>query len=71
MKRRQHDIQITNLQIEKGTKVDWISTCLGDLKSLNISESLEKIKKLPVNKYRNTVKQNIEELALNYVQRKK
>ena len=56
-----------NLQIKERKKGDWLITCLADLKSLSISESLEEIKKKPRNQFRNQISKKIKEKAFNYL----
>ena len=59
------------LQLQFKTKGDWASTCLLDLEKLHISESLEEIKLMTKNKFRNMLKSRITENALEYLTNKK
>ena len=56
-----------NLQFEQKTKGDWVSTCLNDLKDLGVNETLEEIKNMNKNKFRNMLKERIKERALEYL----
>ena len=55
------------LQLELPTKGDWVSTCMKDLKELKIFESLEEIKLMTKNQFRNLVKVRVKENALKYL----
>ena len=59
-----------NLQFKQKTKGDWASTCLNDLKSLRITETLEEIKSMTKNKFKNILKDRIKENALKYLTEK-
>ena len=59
-----------NLQLEERKKGDWISTCLADLKSLSIYETLEEIKKIPKNQFKNQISKKIREQAFEYLKSK-
>ena len=59
-----------NLQLEERKKGDWISTCLADLKSLSIYETLEEIKKIPKNQLKNQISKKIREQAFEYLKSK-
>ena len=57
-----------NLQLENKTeKGIWASTCLNDLKELRVNETLEEIKNMNKNKFKNMLKQRIKENALTYL----
>jgi hypothetical protein len=58
------------LQFEKPSRGDWASTCLEDLKELDISLSLEEIKKMTKYKFSNILKVRISKNALNYLRTK-
>ena len=59
-----------NLQFEKPSRGDWGSRCMKDLKELNIDLSLDKIKIMTKNKFKNILKEKIKENALEYLLRK-
>ena len=63
--------KFVQLQLQFKTKGDWASTCLLDLEKLHISESLEEIKLMTKNKFRNMLKSRITENALEYLTNKK
>jgi hypothetical protein len=56
-----------NLQFEKPTRGDWASTCLKDLRELNISLSLEEIQQMTKYRFSNILKERIHENALKYL----
>ena len=56
-----------NLQLEQKTRGDWASTCLNDLKALRIAETLEEIKNMSKQKFKNILKERIKENALKYL----
>ena len=60
-------LNFVKLQLKKSSRGDWISTCLKDLKSLNITETLEEIKSMSKNKFNNILKERIRKLAFNYL----
>ena len=59
------------LQKKYPIKGDWVSTCFKDLLYLEISETLEEIKIMPRNKFKNLVKNRIQIKALEYLQTKR
>ena len=59
------------LQKKYPIKGDWVSSCLKDLSNLEISESLEEIKIMSRNKFKNLVKSRIQIKALEYLQTKR
>ena len=59
------------IQIEKPTKFDWISTCIKDLKKLKIEVSLEDIRNLPTNQFKKLIRKKCKELALEYLLKKR
>ena len=63
--------QFFNLQLNNPVKGDWVSTCIKDLQELEISESMEQIKNMKHNKYKNLIKSRIEKNALGYLQSKR
>ena len=60
-------MKFLKLQLEESRKGDWINTCFLNLKSLNINESLEEIKKMPRNKFKHEINQRIRENAFRYL----
>ena len=52
------------------TKGDWASSCLQDLRYLEIFSSLEEIEKMPYNKFKNIIKIKIKEKAFSYLTKK-
>ena len=58
------------LQIEMPTKGDWASSCLKDLKYLEIFLSLEEIEKMPYNQFKKIIKLKIKEKAFSYLIKK-
>ena len=59
------------LQTKKPTKGDWASTCTENLAQLKINLSIEDIKKMKRNQFKNILKQKINELAFQYLMKKK
>ena len=59
------------IQIEKSSKFDWVSTCLKDLKKLKIDISFEDIKNLPNNQFKNIIRKKCKEVALEYLLNKR
>ena len=56
-----------NLQIEKPSRGDWASTCINDLKQLNLALSMEEIKLMTKNKFATMLKSKIVKNALTYL----
>ena len=52
------------------TKGDWASSCLKDLKYLEIFLSLEEIEKMPYNQFKKIIKLKIKEKAFSYLIKK-
>ena len=59
------------LQIQQPTKGDWGSTCISNLSELNMNLSLEEIKSMPKQRFKNILKQKILREAFEYLVRKK
>ena len=59
------------LQLEFPTKGDWASTCLNDLKELNIHNSLEEIKFMSKHAFTKVLKENGRKNAFEYLISKK
>ena len=55
------------LQFENPTRGDWASSCMKDMKDLNIEMSIEEIKQLTYNQFRNRIKHSIEQCAFKYL----
>ena len=56
-----------NLQLEKPSRGDWASTCLNDLKELELEYSLEEIRLMTKSKYLNILKSRIKKNAFTYL----
>ena len=54
-------------QYESPSRGDWISSCLKDLKYLNLSLSIEEIKSLKKNKFRKLLQESIQRKAFQYL----
>ena len=59
------------LQLDFPTKGDWASTCMNDMKELNIHKSLEEIKLMSKNEFTQTLKENCRKNAFKYLVGKK
>jgi hypothetical protein len=55
------------LQLENPCRGDWGSTCLNDLKELNITQTLQEIRTLPKSKFTNILKEQLRRNALVYL----
>jgi hypothetical protein len=55
------------LQLEVPTKGDWASSCMQDLKDLEILHTLEEIRVMSYNKFKNIVKTKVRDSAYNYL----
>ena len=55
------------LQMEEPIKGDWASTCFQDLQQLEISESLDEIKRMSKSKFTNMLKSRLRVNALKYL----
>ena len=60
-------LRVTQLQLKYPTKGDWVSTCVQNLKQLEISQSFEEIKQMKINQFDKLLKIRIEKTALNYL----
>merc|ERR1711954_308067 len=58
-------------QHENPTRGDWVSSCLRDLKYLNISLTLEDIKAMKKNVFKKILKESIRDKALQYLLNKR
>ena len=63
-------LKFINLQKEQPVKGDWLSTCLSDLKSLGICNTLSEIKIMSKYKFNNILKEHIEKIAFEYLMNK-
>ena len=63
--------QFSKLHLEHPTKCDWVSKCLNDLSELRILETLDKIKQMSRNEFKNLIKRRIEINALEYLHNKR
>ena len=59
------------LQMNEPSRGDWASTCMNDLKMLDIDSSLEEIKIMTKNKFNKILKEKIKVSALKYLLKKK
>ena len=59
------------LQVEQPTRGDWASTCISDLKELEIAESLDEIRLMSKVKFNKLLKQRIRKNAYKYLTEKK
>ena len=59
------------LQKESPIKGDWVSTVMKDLSDLRIYETMDEIKEMSRNKFKNLIKSRIEVNALDYLQKKR
>ena len=59
------------VQLDFPTKGDWASTCMNDMKELNINNSLEEIKMMSKTEYTKILKENCRKNAFKYLIGKK
>ena len=59
------------LQLQFPTKGDWVTTCMNDLKELNIQNSLEEIKTMSKHSFTKMLKENGRKNAFKYLLSKK
>ena len=62
--------KFVKLQLEQSSKGDWVSTCLQDLKELEVKESLQEIKEISETKFANLLNSGIKKNALEYLKGK-
>ena len=62
--------QFVKLQFDERKKGDWIVSCIEDLKELGFTGSLEEIKELKRNNFRNIINKKIRENAFKYLLKK-
>ena len=55
------------LQFKQPTRGDWASTCIENLKQLDISETLDEFKRMTRNKFINILNERIKNIALKYL----
>ena len=63
-------LKFINIQNEHSVKGDWMSTCLSDLKTLEICNNLAEIKAMSKYKFKNILKERVEKIAFEYLRRK-
>ena len=63
-------LKFFKLQMDHRAKGDWASTCLTDLKELEIEESFEEIKTMSKYKFSNILKDRIQKNAFKYLKGK-
>ena len=59
------------LQQENPVRGDWVSTCMKNMKALNINNSIEEIKEMSTFTFKSLLKQKCEENALKYLLKKR
>jgi hypothetical protein len=60
-----------NLQIQQPSKNDWASTCVTNLKQLDIKLTLEEIKLMSLNSFKEIVRKQSKEYAFKYLMEKR
>jgi hypothetical protein len=60
-----------SLQLANPTKFDWASTCLNDLKNMDIQLSLSEIKNMTEDRYKEIIKNKCTEYAYKYLMKKR
>jgi hypothetical protein len=63
--------KMLNLQLENPTKGDWASTCVNDIKELNLKMSFEEIKFMTKQKFTNILKEEMKKNAFRYLNNKR
>ena len=58
------------LQLNHSGRGDWTTTCMDNLRDLNIQESLEEIKEMSFHTFKNILKKCIQEAAFKYLTEK-
>ena len=59
------------LQLENPVRGDWVTTCMKNLKALNIKNSIEEIRAMSAFNFKKLLNQKCEESALNYLIRRR
>ena len=59
------------LQLEQPTKGDWVSTCINDLKEMNVELDLNEIRMMTKENFKKIIKMKISEISLEYLLRKR
>ena len=54
------------LQLEQPTKGDWVSTCINDLKEMNVELDLNEIRTMTKENFKKIIKMKISEMSLEY-----
>ena len=60
-----------NIQRQNPSKTDWVSTCMNNLKELNINLTLKEIKDMTGNKFKEMIRSKCNELAYRYLIKRK
>ena len=60
-----------NLQYQNPSKTDWASTCMENLKELNLDMTLKEIKDMTKIKYKESIRSKCNELAYKYLMKRK
>ena len=62
--------KVVNLQLKNPTRGDWASTCVENLKQLEISENFEDIKSMKLTTFSKMINTRIDEKALAYLKKR-
>ena len=54
-------------QYKNPTRVDWVSSCITDLKYLNINLTFDNIKSMKKNEFKKVLKESIKKKAFEYL----
>ena len=63
--------KVFQLQLENPKKGDWASSCIQNLKDLDVNMSLREIKEMSQNKYTHLIRTKCEETAYGYLMKKR
>ena len=63
-------LKFINLQREQPSKGDWMSTCMSDLKTLSLTNTLEDLKNMSKEEFKTILKQRIRIVAFQYLKYK-
>ena len=64
-------LKFFNLQLENPSKFDWASTCMTDLKNMNIHLSFSDIKEMTDSRYKEIIRTKCSEYAFKYLMKKR
>jgi hypothetical protein len=64
-------LKFFNLQLENPSKFDWASTCITDLKNMDIQLSVSDIKGMTENRYKDIIRTKCSAYALKYLMNKR